>query len=206
MKNQKALIMSWIHKIVENPSIYDLSQKLAGGKISQAILRQELSSLPKTGSALDVGGGTGLMRSLLPANWEYTCLDSDPRKLSGFQKKFPSEKPIQASATKIPKPNNTYDLCILSAVSHHLPSSELDCALKEISRVLRPNGQLLFLDALSNPDNVAGKILWALDRGSFPRALNDLRRHLENGFVITRGKTWKALHEYALLFCSKKPS
>jgi ubiquinone/menaquinone biosynthesis C-methylase UbiE len=153
-----------------------------------------------------VGGGTGLMRTLLPPAWEYTCLDNDPQKLSGFQKKFPSEKTIKASATKIPKPNNTYDLCILSAVSHHLQSSELDCALKEISRVLRPNGQLLFLDALLNPDNVAGKILWALDRGSFPRAFNDLRRHLENEFVITRSKTWKALHEYALLFCRKKPS
>lgn len=199
-------MLSIVHQLVSIPAIYDLSQKLAGGNISQAILRQELSSLPKTGSALDVGGGTGLMRFLLPANWEYTCLDNDPQKLSGFQKNFPSEKTIQASATKIPNPNNTYDLCILSAVSHHLQSSELDCALKEISRVLRPNGQLLFLDALFNPDNVAGKILWALDRGAFPRALNDLRRHLENDFVITRSKTWKALHEYALLFCRKKPS
>jgi len=113
---------------------------------------------------------------------------------------------LQASATKIPKPNNTYDLCILSAVSHHLQSSELDCALKEISRVLRPNGQLLFLDALLNADNVAGKILWALDRGSFPRSLSDLKRHLENSFVITKSKTWKIFHEYALLICSKKPS
>ena len=183
------MLRCYIHHLVSLPAIYDLSQKLAGGKISQAILRQELSSLPKIGSALDVGGGTGLMRFLLPANWEYTCFDNDPQKLSGFQKKFPSEKTIQASATKIPKPNNTYDLCILSAVSHHLQSSELDCALKEISRVLRPNGQLLFLDALFNPDNVAGKNLWALDRGSFPHALNDLRRNLENDFVITRSKT-----------------
>ncbi|NDA64115.1 MAG: class I SAM-dependent methyltransferase [Chitinophagia bacterium] len=70
--------------------------------------------------------------------------------MSGFRKKFPSEKTIQASATKIPKPNNTYDLCILSAVSHHLQNSELDCALKEISRVLRPDGKFLFLDALSS--------------------------------------------------------
>ncbi len=200
------MLRCYIHHLVSLPAIYDLSQKLAGGDFSQAVLKKELSILPKTGSALDVGGGTGLIRPLLPNTWKYTCLDNDPQKLSGFQKKFPSEKTIQASATKIPKPNNTYDLCILSAVSHHLQSSELDCALKEISRVLRPNGQLLFLDALLNPENVAGKILWALDRGSFPRAFNDLRRHLENDFVITRSKTWKALHEYALLFCRKKPS
>lgn len=195
-----------LHELVSIPVVYDISQKLAGGDVTRAVLKKEFSILPKAGSALDVGGGTGWMRPLLPANWEYTCLDNDPQKLSGFRKKFPSEKTIQASATKIPKPNNTYDLCILSAVSHHLQSSELDCALKEISRVLRPNGQLIFLDALLNSGNVIGKILWALDRGSFPRALNDLRRHLENDFVITRSKTWKVLHEYALFFCSKKPS
>jgi len=199
------ILRSYIHKLVSIPAVYDLSQKLAGGAISKKILKQELLFLPKTGSALDVGGGTGLMRSLLPETWEYTCLDNDPKKLNGFQKKFPKEKTIRASATKIPRPNNTYDLCILSAVSHHLQSSELDCALKEISRVLRPNGQLLFLDALLNADNIAGKILWALDRGSFPRALSDLKSHLENNFVITRSKTWKVFHEYALLFCGKNP-
>jgi len=199
-------VRGYLHKLVSIPAIYDLSQKLAGGDVTQAILKKELSILPKTGSALDVGGGTGLMRPLLPASWEYTCLDNDPQKLNGFQKKFPKDKVMQASATKIPKPNNTYDLCILSAVSHHLQNPELNSALKEISRVLRPGGQLLFLDALLNADNVAGKILWALDRGSFPRALSDLKRHLENSFVITKSKTWKVFHEYALLICSKKPS
>jgi len=193
-----------LHKIVSLPTFYDLAQKLAGGDFTKAVLKEELSTLPKIGSALDVGGGTGLMRPFLPANWEYTCLDNDPKKINGFQKKFPKEKTIQASATKIPEPNNTYDLCILSAVSHHLQSSELDCTLKEISRVLRPNGQLLFLDAIYNPDNLAGKILWALDRGSFPRSLSDLKRHLEINFVNTRSKAWKVFHEYALLFCSKK--
>ena len=199
-------MLSIVHQLVSIPVIYDLSQKLAGGNISKAILLQELSTLPKEGSALDVGGGTGSMRHLLPTQWRYTCLDNDPQKLSGFHKRCPQDKAIQASATTIPEPDGVYDLCFLSAVSHHLQNSELESVLAEISRVLRPNGQLLFLDALLNPDNVAGKILWALDRGSFPRALNDLRRHLENDFVITRSKTWKAFHEYALLFCRKKPS
>lgn len=199
-------IARWLHRFVANPWVYDLSQKLAGGDVTRAVLKKEFSILPNTGSALDVGGGTGLMRSLLPETWEYTCLDNDPKKLNSFQKKFPKDDLIKASATKIPKPSSIYDLCILSAVSHHLQGSELDCALKEISRVLRPTGQLLFLDALLNPDNLAGKILWSLDRGNFPRALSDLKRHLENSFVITKSKTWKVFHEYALLICSKKPS
>jgi ubiquinone/menaquinone biosynthesis C-methylase UbiE len=87
-------MLSLLHKVVSIPTIYDLSQKLAGGDVARAVLKKEFSILPKAGSALDVGGGTGLMRPLLPANWEYTCLDNDPQKLSGFRKKFPSEKTI----------------------------------------------------------------------------------------------------------------
>ena len=146
------------------------------------------------------------MRSLLPKTWEYTCLDNDPKKINSFREKIPKDDLIKASATMIPKPNSIYDPCILSAVSHHLQSSELDCALKEISRVLRLTGQLLVLDALLNPDNLAGRILWSLDRGNFPRALSDLKRHLDNSFLITKSKTWKVFHEYALLICSTKPS
>lgn len=195
-----------VHKLVSAPAIYDISQKLAGGDITKALLKKEFLTLPKTGSALDVGGGTGFMRSLVPTNWKYTCLDNDPQKLSGFSQKFPKDVVVRASATKIPMPNNTYDLCILSAVSHHLSTSEFEHTLVEMSRVLRSNGKFLFLDALLTPDNVAGKILWALDRGSFPRTLDHLKCHIEKIFVIKRSRFWKVFHEYAFLFCDKKQS
>ena len=67
-----------------------------------------------------------------------------------ISKKIPTNKFIFASALDIPKPKNTYDLCILSAVSHHIKSAELDKVLAEILRVLRPDGHLLFLEALLN--------------------------------------------------------
>jgi hypothetical protein len=48
-----------------------------------------------------VGGGTGLIRPLLPNTWKYTCLDCDPQKLKGFKEKYPTDKIINASATDI---------------------------------------------------------------------------------------------------------
>jgi ubiquinone/menaquinone biosynthesis C-methylase UbiE len=197
-------VLRLAHKIVSIPIFYNLSQKIAGGNITDEILTQELSTLPKEGSALDVGGGTGRMRNLLPIQWRYTCLDNDPQKLGGFHKRCPQDKAIQSSATTIPEPDGVYDLCVLSAVSHHLQNSELDGALAEISRVLRPTGQLLFLDALLNENNRIGKILWALDRGSFPRTSYALKDHIEKVFVIKHSRFWRAFHDCVLFFCEKK--
>ena len=94
-------------------------------------LRHALSLLPDAGLVLDVGGGTGKNRSILSEFWCYECLDNDPRKLNAFHKKFPKDKAIKASNVRAP--DESYDLDILSCVSHHHEASELDCALNEIS-------------------------------------------------------------------------
>jgi ubiquinone/menaquinone biosynthesis C-methylase UbiE len=198
------MLRCYIHHLVSLPAIYDLSQKLAGGDFSQAVLKKELSILPKTGSALDVGGGTGLIRPLLPNTWKYTCLDCDPQKLKGFKEKYPTDKIINASATDIPAPDESYDLCILSCVSHHLETSELKCALNEISRVLRKGGLLMFYDAIWNPKNIKGKLLWFLDRGSFPRPENELEGLLKKKYFIRRKRSFKVFHEYIISWCAKQ--
>ena len=119
-----------VHKLVSAPTIYDFCQKMAGGYITQPILEKEFASLSNSGNVLDVGGGTGIIRPFVPNAWNYTCLDSDSRKLEGFHRKFPKDKAIKASATDIPAPDESYDLCILSCVSHHLETSELKKCLK----------------------------------------------------------------------------
>lgn len=197
-------IVSKLRGLASDPNVYDYLQKIFGSKTDTIIINQELSLLPEKGSALDVGGGTGLLRPPFPKTWKYTCLDSDQKKINGFHKKFPRDNFILASALDIPRSENTYDLCILSAVSHHLKSEELDKVLAEIFRVLRPDGQLLFLDALLNRKNTVGMLLWALDRGRFPRSLNELQGHIEKRFVITRRREWKVFHEIILFWCKKK--
>jgi ubiquinone/menaquinone biosynthesis C-methylase UbiE len=192
-----------VHKLVSAPAIYDFCQKMAGGYITQPILEKELASLFISGSVLDVGGGTGIIRPFVPNAWNYTCLDSDSRKLEGFHRKFPKDKTIKASATNIPAPDENYDLCILSCVSHHLEASELECALNEISRVLRKGGLLLFYDAIWNPKNIKGRLLWYLDRGSFPRPENELEELLGKKFFIHEKRSFKILHEYIILWCVK---
>jgi len=192
-----------LHELVSIPVVYDISQKLAGGKLTQSILRQELSSLPEKGSALDVGGGTGRLRPLLPPQWRYTCLDTDPKKLKGFKKNYEKDQSINASGCHMPVPDQSYDICLMKSVTHHLNTVNLTGSLKEIKRVLRPGGLFILVDAIWCPSNLRGRILWCLDRGNFPRTKEALTNHLTNNFLIERQRFWRVNHNYALFWCRK---
>lgn len=194
---------SLIHKLVAIPAVYDFSQWLAGASISRKIILKEYASLPPTGRALDVGGGTGLSRPLLPHQWSYCCLDPDPKKLEGFRAKFPQDESVEASGCEIPLQDGSFDLCLMNAVSHHLTDDELQRSLAEISRVLRPQGSLVLMDAIWNPANFRGRFLWLLDRGSYPKKEETLYSHLARHFTVERKRSWKVHHEYVLFWCKK---
>ena len=196
-------MISLIHKIVAVPWIYDLSQWLAGASTSRKVFREEFAALPATGCVLDVGGGTGLSRPLLPMGWKYFCLDPDPQKLKGFNAKFPEDEAVQASACEIPLPDESFDLCIMVAVSHHLTDEEFNLALSEIKRLLRPGGKFMLMDAVWNPLNLRSRVLWSLDRGSYPKTRKSLEGQISEVFSIQSSRNWKVHHEYALLWCLK---
>jgi ubiquinone/menaquinone biosynthesis C-methylase UbiE len=194
---------SLLHKFVAIPAIYDFCQWLAGASVSRRVFREEFAKLSSHGRALDVGGGTGLLRPLLPEAWAYCCLDPDPQKLEGFRAKFPNDESLECSACEMPLPDASCDLCIMSAVSHHLTEQELRLALAEINRVLRPDGNFILMDAIWNPANLRGRFLWSLDRGSSPKTASELESHLGECLRIDRRRSWKVHHDYALYWCRK---
>jgi len=192
-----------LHKIVAVPVVYDLCMRIVGAGVSSKIFFEEFASLPSQGRVLDVGGGTGLLRANFPNAWKYCCLDLDPQKLQGFRVKFPHDEAVEASGCNIPLPDISFDLAIMVAVSHHLPNMDLQSSLKEIKRVLRPQGRFVLMDAVWNPTNIRGKFLWSVDRGSYPKTEEALESHLSEFFTIERKRSWKVHHEYALFWCRK---
>jgi SAM-dependent methyltransferase len=118
------MLLNIIHKIVSYPQLYNISQWIAGVNFNREVIRKEFAELQLSGCIIDVGGGTGLSRTLIPAKWKYFCLDPDPQKLEGFRANYPSDEAIKASACDIPLPNESFDLCIMVAVSHHLTEAE----------------------------------------------------------------------------------
>jgi len=192
-------MISLLHKVAAVPAVYDVIQKVAGSAKCQEMISAQLAALPGSGAALDVGGGTGTLRALLPATWRYKCLDPDPQKLEGFRSKYPDDQAIEASACDIPCPDGSFDLCIMVAVSHHLTAEEFDTALAETARVLRHDGMFVFVDAVWQPAYFRGRFLWSVDRGSCPKTASDLRAVASKHFVLEHEESWSVHHEYLLL-------
>jgi len=193
------VITSWF-----TAHLYDLIQRLAGTKHLEKLFRFELNSLDNPGWVLDIGGGTGLYRSSLPFSCHYICLDSDPRKLHGLRRRYPKERAIQGNAVRLPFPESSFDLCLLIFVAHHLDSAALGSTLIEVSRILKPSGLLFVADPLWEPNNLLGRFLWRLDRGSFPRNSQSLSELLQAQMRLHHKRRIRLFHNYEFFWCGPK--
>jgi len=187
-----------LHRIASHGWVYDRIQDLVGAREVYRRLGRHLAATRSPYWLLDVGGGTGRTRRLLSGNARYVCLDMEGPKLAQLRRTGRHGAPVQGDATRMPFRTASVDLVVCVDVSHHLTDSELDAALREVQRVLRPSGRLIFLDAVLN-DRWIGRALWSLDRGSHPRRATDLRAAVTRGFRVRDEEQFRLAHEYLLL-------
>jgi SAM-dependent methyltransferase len=86
---------------------------------------------------LEVGAGSGLLQDVVE---DYTGLDISPTARRFFHKPF-----VEASATDMPFPDNTFDGMWSIWVLEHIPNPEK--ALLEMRRTMKPGGYLLLYPA-----------------------------------------------------------
>ncbi len=190
-----------MHRIVARPAVYDALQTVAGVAYSDRRVRKAMWQwipLNPESTVLDVGGGTGRARTLWPESVNYVLIDNDEEKIEGFRQKGFSGEAICADATELPFETATVAVAMVSAVTHHLPPGVPEPVLAELHRVLKPNGRLLFLDAVWRPWRPVGRLLWHFDRGSYPRTAEELRQLLDDRFEIVSWETFSIFHRYIL--------
>jgi ubiquinone/menaquinone biosynthesis C-methylase UbiE len=200
------MLTAILHRLVAQPRIYDLVQSLVGASVVRRHLEAQIALLPSTRRVLDVGGGTGLLRELLPPDCAYTCLDQDPVKLEGLKRKYPNETVLLADATQIPLESGSVDVVFCSMVSHHIPDELLESLMSESLRVLTDEGRFIFIDAFWKPSRWTGRLLWKFDRGSHPRTEKVLRAALEKHGEIVHWEQFQILHAYVLGMAVKASS
>lgn len=101
----------------------------------------------KNSTLLDLCTGTGDLITI--AKIENSIgVDFSENMLEEAKKKHPKYKFIQADCTELPFENNIFDIITISYGLRNIENREK--ALKEIYRVLRPNGQFLHLDFGNN--------------------------------------------------------
>jgi ubiquinone/menaquinone biosynthesis C-methylase UbiE len=135
---------AWAHTFA---AIYDPLLWFGERAVARA-LRKELLSQAR-GRTIEIGSGTGLNLAHYPADLDELVLaEPDPAMRTRLEKRLRRSgrhaRLIDAPAERLPFPDGSIDTVVSTLVLCTVDSPEV--ALEEISRVLRPDGQLLFLE------------------------------------------------------------
>ena len=111
------------------------------GKKTIVSLRKDILS-NAYGNILEIGIGTGINLSLYPQNiTEITAIDNWIREVNTLQLKVHI---VTGSVTEMSFEDDTFDTVVSTFTLCSI--KDLDVALSEIYRVLKPHGQLIFLE------------------------------------------------------------
>jgi ubiquinone/menaquinone biosynthesis C-methylase UbiE len=205
MKTKNTLLRRLSDVLTSSPKIYDAIQYLAGFPKVVPLLRPHFEAVDGH-TLLDVGAGTALYMPILPPGAKYIWSDIDPKKLEGFRARAstrPSETTfgIMCDSMKVALGDKTVDYALCAAMSHHIADEDLSRLFEELARVVRK--KLIFLDAVKSP-RLMSRILWAADRGAFPRSEPYLYSMIERHFDIESRQSYKIYHQYILCSCTPK--
>ncbi|MEN8241566.1 MAG: methyltransferase domain-containing protein [Chloroflexota bacterium] len=154
--------------------------------------------LPKQGmSILDVGCGTG---TYLEFFQRYKCslagIDTSPAMLELAKERLGDTADLRlGSATEMPYPDESFDLVVSMLVLHEMDHPVRLGTLKEIKRVLKPDGRVLLIDF--NPGKPEGLEGWRTKMIIFFSELAAGRAHFRNYRDFMRINGLKGLVEPA---------
>ena len=101
-------------------------------------------SLPKGAKILDVGSGTGEhLKRAIGHGLQATGVEPAPGMREFARSNVPQAELVDGVATKLPFPDAQFDAVILIEVLRYLHPTEVEQALREARRVLRPGGKIL---------------------------------------------------------------
>lgn len=187
-----------------------LGKNYCPGRSWEAIGHLVLRLAPRIEIA-DLGAGEGLISQLLARRAaKVWCIDNSPRMIEVgtelAQKNDLANLVYKlGDIEKVPLPNASVDLAILSQALHHAQHPQL--ALDEACRILRPGGQLLLLDLKAHTFEKAHELYADVWLGFTENALHGYLRAagFENVEVSTVSQEAEAPHFETLLASGTKP-
>ena len=107
---------------------------------------QGLTITPET-QVLDLCCGSGQSTQFLVLDSsQVTGLDASPRSLQRAKQNVPEAQYVEAYAEAMPFPDDRFDLVHTSAAMHEMEPEQLRQILREVYRVLKPNGIFTLTD------------------------------------------------------------
>jgi len=98
------------------------------------------------GVVVDIGCGTGNILRFIKYE-QYIGVEPSGEMRRVFKEKWGFE-PVNGHFLDIPLPDETADTVITTYAFHHMPDEEKEKAIKEMFRVLKPDGRLIIADVM----------------------------------------------------------
>lgn len=197
-------MLASLHKVLENPRIYNLVQKLLAGERVNRVIKEAVALHLHNicyNNVLDVGCGTGLFADCFKG--EYTGIDISQKYIKIAQSKREGVFLVD-DATSLRFGSETFDLVFSLGVLHHLDKQNREKMLHEMWRVCKVGGVILIIDGLvpSNRLNIVGYILAKIDRGRYKVRFDLFRKMIENTYRFAQGIAFTNLNcfPYELAF------
>lgn len=121
---------------------------------------------------LDLGCGTGeLAPSFLRAGYNYVGIDIEPERMEYARKTHRPGRFHVMDASALKYPDGYFDQILVTGVLHHLPDQDVRAIVREMKRVLRPEGRALVMEdiALRGSLNLLGAFVHLADAGAYIR-------------------------------------
>lgn len=190
-----------LERVLELPAVYDLNQFIGQPTVRRytQLLVEEVPLSAET-KILDLGCGTGATRKLIPGN--YVGIDINPDYIASARRIRAGGEFIAMDATKLSFPDASFDQVISVATTHHLDGEQLRAMALEALRVVRPGGAFHIIDAILpvDPRDRAKEMFFRMDRGRFPRKLEDLVATVSRAAGVARTRVLKGpMHDVAYL-------
>lgn len=140
---------------------------------------------------LDVGCGDGFLARVAFGEKLEAGIDLDEGEVGRAIKSASYQKALVASATEIPFKDRSFKTVVSNCVLEHIP--DIDKALSEIRRVLKPQGRLLITvpsECYSNNSFFRG-LLQNIGLGALGRFYVDKLNQTFKHFHVDDAKTWE---------------
>jgi ubiquinone/menaquinone biosynthesis C-methylase UbiE len=130
---------------------FEASEEAGLREMRAGLLRQA------RGRVLELGAGTGLNLELYPHEGIESLIltEPDPHMAKQLRKRMeevcPGAEMIEAGAEDLPFEDESFDTVVVTLVLCTVPDQR--AALVETKRVLKPDGQFLFLEHVRSPDS-----------------------------------------------------
>jgi ubiquinone/menaquinone biosynthesis C-methylase UbiE len=192
--------------------IYDVLDGLSE-LFSTRFQRQRLWSLVPTGQILEIGIGTGKNMPYYPTGARVTAVDLSDKMLAQARKRAASES-IDVALQEMDVQDlrfreNSFDTAVATWVFCSVPDPVR--GLRELGRVVRPEGRIVLLDHIRVDRPIIGRLMdllnplvvWATGANINRRTVDNVRRA---GLIIEREEDLAAVGAVKLIVARPRPT